>query len=575
MPSPSPPVHTLPTRILRSASKGLASPRSPLHHVRAAFLPALIALLTVAGAARGQTVAGAGDDAIPVPKGGFRFLVGGLWKDHRSVFAPGVGRRDLFATLDTDRFGVAQLPQLEAAETAIRGLTGNSAFALSLGPLEAKGEVRQSIAPFTIDYGITRRLSLRVVVPYVESRDATQFLLNRTGSGANLGRNPAYVNAQSRTTNGTLLSQIESARATLAAEITRCANSTATGCDAIRANPAGAQGLVSRALQTRNQLRTVYGSTDVGGAPVVPLSGSSLHNAVVSTIAALRTDFGAYGITTIPAAAAPAPATTVLGPGSMNTVASDSSFGVGYQQIGGTRRAGIGDIDLTATFLLFDSFKADQVRRLLSPTRGIRTSVSAGWRFGTAGADRTEDAFDVPIGEGASAILVRSTTDVVLNKRAWVSTTLRAVRPLSDRVEVVLPFRDEASAFSPVSTANAARTLGNRVDLEIAPRYAIGQFFGISAAYLWQHWGADGYDAGNAERSDVLMSTFEVPSRSLSAAAFGLTFSTLASYARGRSRFPAEVIFTHTTPLSGSGGIVPAVSSDRLELRVYTGFPRR
>jgi hypothetical protein len=61
----------------------------------------------------------------------------------------------------------------------------------------------------------------------------------------------------------------------------------------------------------------------------------------------------------------------------------------------------------------------------------------------------------------------------------------------------------------------------------------------------------------------------------MSAAALGLSFSTLSSYVRGRSRFPAEVIYTHTVPLAASGGEVPAVASDRLELRVYTGFPRR
>lgn len=522
-----------------------------------------------------QPVAGVGDDAIPIPHGGFRFLVGGLWNDYRAVFAPGDGKRELFATLGTDRFGTTQLPQLHAAESSIRALSGDSRFSLSLGALEAQGEVRQSIAPFTIDYGVTRRLSLRVLVPYVESRDATQFILNRAGRGANVGRNPAFVNAASRTTNGAVLTQIETARAALVAQLTRCVNTTATGCDAIRANVAGAQGLVNRALQTSVQLRTVYGNAERAGSPVVPLVNSTQHAGVLRTIDALRTDFGAYGITSIAASAAPAAATTVLGPASMTTVASDTSFGVGYERLGDTRRAGIGDVDLTATFLVFDTFQADQVRRLLTPTRGIRSNVSMGWRFGTAGADRTEDAFDVPIGEGANALLVRSTTDLMFNRRAWVSATVRAAHPVADRVNVLLPVRDEATAFLPVGSANAVRTLGNRLEVELAPRYAVGQFFGVSAAYLWRHWGADRFDAANAEGTALEASSWETPSRSLSAAAVGVTFSTLASYARGRSRFPAEVIYTHTTPLSGSGGVVPAVSSDRLELRLYTGFPRR
>jgi hypothetical protein len=530
--------------------------------------------------AHAQRVAGVGDDAIPIPRGGYRFQVGGLWNDYRAVFTPGgtSARRDLLSSLATDNLGVNLLPQLAPVQTGIRALTGISSFALSLGTLEAVGEVRQSIAPIAVDYGVSRRLSVRLLVPYVESRDASQLILNRAGTGANVGRNPALVGngATARATNGALLSQIESARASLTAEITRCAVATATGCDVIRANPAGAQALLTRATETSTNLRSVYGGAQGSGSPVVPLIGSALHAAVVSTIGALRTDFGAYGITGIAAASQPAPATTVLGPGGIGTVAGDSSFGVGYERLGDTRRAGIGDVDLTATFLLFDSYHADQVRRLLSPTRGIRSNLTMGWRFGTAGADRTEDAFDVPIGEGANALLLRSTTDLLLNNWAWMSASVRAVMPMSDRMAVVVPFRDEASTFAaPLRVADAQRALGNRLEFELAPRLAVGQFFGVSAAYLLRHWSGDSYDTGSPASSVPGNGRFELPSRTLSAAAYGFTFSTLASYARGRSRFPAEVIYTHTTPLGASGGMVPVMSSDRLELRVYTGFPRR
>lgn len=527
--------------------------------------------------AQAQRVSGIGDDAIPIPRGGYRFQVGGLWNDYREVYAPGAGKRSLLAALAVENLGVLQMPQLGAAQAGIRALTGNSNFALSLGPLESSGEVRQSIAPFAVDYGVTRRLSLRVLVPYVESRDVSQLVLNRAGSGANIGRNPAFGTAgqQARAVNGALLGQIDAARAALTAEITRCTNPAAIGCDAIRANPAGAQTLLSRAQQTRSSLVSVYGDADGAGAPVVPIAGSSVHAAVVATIGTLRSDFGAYGITSIASAAQPQPAVTIFGPGSIGSIASDT-FSVGYGRLGNTRRAGIGDIDLTATYLLFDSFNADQVKRILSPARGLRSNVTVGWRFGTAGADRTEDAFDVPIGEGASALLLRSTTDILFNRWAWMSATVRAVKPFGDRVAVVVPSRDEASLFaSPVVVASAARSLGSRIEFELAPRMAIGQFFGLSAAYLVRHWSTDSYDTGLVESAVPLTEQFTSPSRTVSAAAVGVTFSTLNSYVRGRSRFPAEVIYTHTTPLGASGGVVPAVSTDRLELRLYTGFPRR
>lgn len=70
--------------------------------------------------------------------------------------------------------------------------------------------------------------------------------------------------------------------------------------------------------------------------------------------------------------------------------------------------------------------------------------------------------------------------------------------------------------------------------------------------------------------------TLDTPSRSLLSAGLGVSFSSLASYARGRSRIPAEVLYTHLEPLrAGGSAAVPAMVTERLELRIYTGFPRR
>jgi len=548
-----------------------------------AFSGALLAGAAVRpGIVHAQTVAGLGDDAIPLPKGSKRFLISGLWNDWDAVYAPtasgGTARRPLLAALATSSAGVAIFPQLVSAEAGVRTLTGQSSFALSLGALDATGEVRQSIAPLGVSVGLTRRLSLRLLVPYVESRDVSQLLLNRVGSTANVGMNPAYVagtGAAARSANGAVLSQLDLARTRLAAEITRCALATATGCDAIRANGAAAQALLVRASATRTAIASVYGDATTGGAPVVPIANGSAQAAVRTTIATLRTDFAAFGVTNIAEGAAPAGASTVYGPGGITRIVSDTAWKLGYSRLGNTRRAGIGDIDFTASYLLFDSFQADQVRRLLTPSRGVRSMLTAGWRFGTAGADRTDDPFDVPIGEGANALLVRSTTDLVLTRSFWMSATVRAVKPLSDEIAVALPFRNDANVFDAFAVGRATRSLGTRLELEVAPRLSIGQFFGFSAAYLIRRWGSDRYEGGDPTSSAPLMSDYEMPSRTLHAAAFGVSFSTLASYVRGRSRFPAEVIYSHTIPVSGSGGTLPSSTSDRLELRVYTGFPRR
>ena len=322
----------------------------------------------------------------------------------------------------------------------------------------------------------------------------------------------------------------------------------------------------------RDAVVTVYGTTASRGAQFVPLTGSAAQTNVVGTIGGLRTDFAKYGITSIAEGVQPSAATRVLGPGGMPFIGTDSSMEVGYERLGNTRRAGIGDIDFTASFLLYDTFGADQARRLQAATRGVRTMVSGGWRFGTAGADRTEDAFDVPIGEGANAVLVRSTTDLVWSRRLWLSATVRAAKPMGDHMAVVLPYRTIATTFADPVLADAV-ALGMRTDIELAPRFSFGDFFGVSGAYIMRRWGRS---LRHREHERAVRSwRSSRPSRTLQAAAVGVTFSTLASYARRRSRIAAEVMYTHTVPISASGGVVPAVMTDRLELRVYTGFPRR
>lgn len=568
----------------------LASHRSlpphPLAHTLRVVLRWSIAILGLVVArtapVQAQVVAGVGDDAIPLPRGTRQFLISGLWNDWDAVYAPtasgGSRRQPLLASLSTSQAGVAVFPQLAATESGLRVLTAQPAFLLSLGALDATGEVRQSVAPLAFSVGISRRLSVRLMVPYVESRDVAQLLLNRAGSTANVGLNPAYQSssgASARAINGSVLSQIDRARTQLAAEITRCTSPTAAGCDVIRTNAAGAQSLLVRSGTTRATIASVYGDASSGGAPVVPIENGTAQAAVRTTIATLRTDFAAFGVTSIGQGAAPAGATTVYGPGAFSRIVADSAWKLGYGRLGNTRRAGIGDIDLTTSFLLFDHVAADQVRRLLSPSRGVRSMLTAGWRFGTAGADRTDDPFDVPIGEGANALLLRSTTDVVLTPSFWVSATVRSVSPLSDAVAIAQPFRSDLTVFEPIGVNTATRSLGSRVELELAPRLSIGQFFGVSGAYLRRRWGADRYTGVGTPTAPAAATSYETPSRSVNAVAVGVTFSTLASYARGRSRFPAEVLYSHTTSLAGSGGTVPAVSSDRLELRVYTGFPRR
>jgi hypothetical protein len=566
---------------------------STRHIARTTILTAMMsfALLThVAAATAGaQAVSGAGDDAIPIPKGGVRFRIGGLWNDYSDVFAPdatgGLTKHPLLSALNTSSLGTRQLPQLAAAEKAIRSLAAQPAYALSLGTFEALGNVRQSSVPMAFDVGITKKLSIGIVVPYVESRDHSQLVLNRAGTSATVGRNPAFdatTGAAARTANGALLRQIALARTTLTAEIARCAVTTATGCDAIRANPTAAQNLLQTALATQSALATVYGDSARGGSPVVPISGSATDAAIAASIGSLRSAFQGFGVASIAATAAPSAATVVYGTGSIGAIGADSAFSLRYKNVGNTRRAGIGDIDLTVTALLHDTFDGDQKKRLNNTGRGVRTSLTAGFRFGSAGADFVENPLDVPIGDGASALLLRSTTDFIANRTFWVSGTLRIVKPFADNVAVALPLLTDSTIFAGSFNGSAARKLAMRTEIEIAPRFMIGQFFGLSGAYLFRRVGTETLVpfALNSTTVDPSIGTDPyagrtTPARTLQAVTIAASFSSLASYMRGGANFPLELLFSHTQAIFATGAAQPVSGIDRLELKIYRGFPRR
>ncbi len=546
--------------------------RRQQYGLRAAGL--VLLLSGVSAASNAQAVQGAGADAVPIPKGTLRFSVSGNWDLSYDEYTP-VGKLGVRSTLHTSSLDVRFFPQLSAAEQAIRALSKVSSFTLTHGPLSARGDERKSTTPFNFQFGITSRLSVGLVVPYVESRDNSILTLNENGVDASVGQNPAYSStngATARSANGTLLRQLSTARTQLAAEITRCAVPTATGCDAIRADPAGAASLLQKSTDAQTAIVTIYGDSVRGGAPVVPINNSSTQTAINTTINDIRAAFASFGVTAIAASSLPASALIVNGPGSLPRIANDTAYGLDYERLGNTRRSGIGDVDLTATFLWLNTLGARPSQWLAARSFGVRSVVTGGWRFGSAGADRTNDAFDVPNGDGANALLLRSTTDVVINRWVWLSGTVRAVQPFGDQVVIRRPLFDDSLLFVPSTVQSADRSLGRRVDLELAPRVTIGQFFGVSGGYLYRRGDGDEYTFAAGDASEA--ATLSRPSTTYQAYMYGATFSTLSSYVRGRARWPVEVLYVHTGPITGSGNAL-AMTTDRLELRLYFGFPRR
>src|SRR5690606_37452135 len=117
--------------------------------------------------------------------------------------------------LATPSFGARHLTSLEPSESGIRTLLGDSDFSLSLGALEARGDVRRSTTTLRVDYGVTRRFSVGLRVPYVEVVHDAQLVLNRDGTGANVGENPGLSSSAAFSNNSNVFIQLGAARTQL------------------------------------------------------------------------------------------------------------------------------------------------------------------------------------------------------------------------------------------------------------------------------------------------------------------------------------------------------------------------
>jgi hypothetical protein len=531
----------------------------------------LAALMTLSAAPRlsAQAVAGLGEDAIPIPARGLRVNIGVAWDQWDRRLLPDGTRSPLLDALATSSLGVNQLPSLAVAQTGIRTLAGLPTFDLTLGALEASGAVRRTSTTLQADFGITRRISVGVRVPYVEVTHNANLVLNRNGSGANVGENPGILSPASYTANSSIFVQLGNERTRLLNLISSCGATTAgSQCDAIRADPAAAQALAARVAAFRDAWGAVYGNDQNVGSPLVPVQGGAVHNAVTESLDDIREGFTRFLSTTTLPPIGPSGALLVYGTNGLQRVAQDSVFGVGADTLAAAFRAGMGDVDVEARVLLYDTWNGDQSARLATQRSGVRVMGSAGWRFGTASSAQANEAFALATGDGVNALLLRATTDLVWRNRAWVSATVRSTTPLADNAVVRLPGAGVPEFFFLSAPQAVSRTLGQRLDLEVAPRLNLSDKFGVSATWLYRSFGADRYEPTEGD-------VFETGSGSAQFGAIGFTYSTLAAFARGKSKFALEVLFAHEVALSASDSPIPSLARDRLELRIFRGFPKR
>ncbi|MFI5244243.1 MAG: hypothetical protein ACHQQR_03390 [Gemmatimonadales bacterium] len=552
------------------------------------LIAALLGVLLFPAPALAQSVLGAGEDALVLPRGTVRFRLLSEWTQWFERYGRGTpGRKDgsvepLGLDFNLDSIGASQFENIGPVQANIRTLAGMPNFNASLGK-SALGLSDQIVStPLAIEFGLTNRVSLTVTVPLVTATAHADWRVNPTGLEPTIGFNPtlgatsALAAIAAIAANAALLAQFDSAASQLNQRLAFCgSNPAATGCGSVNANRAGALALIGNANTFATGLGQLYGGRNGStGAFFVPISGSAAEAAIEAKVAAYRALYSAFGATAIVGTGPVAAQTMAIG--DMQQLLTDSTFGVRARPLATSVTHGIGDIDFALKVNLFDSFHGDTKRRFAPKGFNWRQSVGGVFRLGTGRLDAPDNFIDLGTGDHQNDVEIRSWTDLLYGSHFWMSLVARYNVQMAD--ERVMRITD--SPHQPIAAAyrqeTVKRDLGDEFNLEVTPRWALNDYVGLAGQYSYRRKFSDAY-TGRFTVTNLVGEQIAIDAATLDLntearehrLGLGVTYSTVAAFEQKKTRVPVEITYFHTQTTLGSGGSVPKMTLDRVEVRWY------
>lgn len=538
---------------------------------------AMAALGPAAGAQAGLTGVAS---AEPVPWGMVRFSATPSWLRYTSRFTAGGGTEPLGAVLTSDALGTAQIPALRRFESALQALTGDSDVRLSLGGSVATAGIRVVTTPLALDFGVTDRLSLGVVLPIVQRQRELVLDIEPRGplSTGNVGPvgNAALPAMYARA--GALATGIDAAATQLAARIATCTGQPATaGCSAISADRAGADATVLAARQVAEGLRYVYGTAaSAPGIGLVP--HRSLTATIDARLAELNTRFATYlGAAPLSDTSAPAGSNGLATAESLRSLSRRGFAGIGQDSLSRITKLGVGDLELGARYVVWDNSVRGGMTDSVPGALRVRALAGVLARLATGAPGNDDELFLPGAGDGQSDVEGSLAVDVEAAGRLGVTLAGRYTAQLGSIAATRLP--DDGGSMTPFGArGSGSRSLGDILALEVSPRYRLGNAFHVTAHYAFLRRGDDSFtfDASPLQDSALHLDEVDPLPASASAGGFteqragiGMTYSTFAAWERGGVRLPIEVSYSHLETFSGSSAMVPRAGRDQIQVRLY------
>lgn len=536
-------------------------------------------LVFAARSGEGQSALTHTEDATPIVRGALRFSVTNGWSRYESRFGESGSVGALGDEFSTDSLGPRQLPRLAPVEGALRTLARNAGQRISFGRLAVQSDARIVTTPFAFEYGVSRRLSFGVVVPLVQTRRSAQVRVNTrvapdTAKTSNVGFIPASSRQSAATGNASLVAALTAAAGSVTGLLSRCQqNASAAECDVVRGREVEATEAARRAAEFAAAVRAAYGVTEQT-VLVAPLSGSQLAKEIEAQRAALAAQLATF-----------APGTTL---GTLFNASTEFSYadfqgrngvpgllqselGGGLDSIATTERIGFGDIELRARFLVLDRVQRDTL-----PARGVqyRLAVGGSFRFATSRPDTARNLLDIGTGEGGGAE-VRSALDITRG-RVGATVAARYAKSFARTVEVPL-IGFPTAGFPNPSFGTVSRTAGDVLGIDITPRVFLGEWLAFEGQYGLERTGAPSFTDVAIEPCPfcgTLPGSVLPAALSVQRAGFGVRYSTVDSFLRGRARYPIEVSYRHLETVTGDAG-APKLFRDQIGMRIFLGARQR
>jgi hypothetical protein len=466
--------------------------------------------------------------------------------------------------LSVDTVGPAQLPLFAPNEAAIQAASGVNSFRLTAGRLVASANSRVATSPLIVEYGVTSRLTVGLVVPLVQTRTNLVAAMNPQLGFANVGPNPSQLDAATAAGNAATVGQFSTAASTLNARLTSCQQNPAQPqCAPIVGHEADARALIQTANTFAATLASLYGTGgNQPGQLYVPLAATPIQQTISARIARFDTLYRAFlGAPAISGGVAAAQAPAAL------LQLQQLMLIAGHDTLQSPDRISIGDITVGAVFQLLNTYGDSMA------ASAVRASVNGSVRIGTGQPAARNKYFDIGTGYGQAGLEGGAAIDLRYRGR-WSATALASYTHQMGTVTVDrVP--DPIDAPFPLSgPVSGDYSAGDVLSFTVLPRYRLARFFGLHGSYSLLHVGADRYTNFAAADAELAPGVPGLAAATAQSVGFGFSYSTATEPDRAPGRLPVEVRYSHSETIGGSGGPIPKAFRDQIELKVYFGKRR-